>query len=149
MVQVLFLIIGYLEMETPPIFSIQLIYIKVGDYNLCLTYTDANGCSSVYCDTITISSRSSGYTLNVIDESQIATLDIEKMEIISGIKIFPNPTKEDITISTNNFNEKINTEVYDLIGNKLQTTNKTTISLRDYPRGIYILNVAMEIELRK
>ena len=118
------------------------IYNQVGDYNLCLTYTDANGCSSVYCDTITISSRSSGYTLNVIDESQIATLDIEKMEIISGIKIFPNPTKEDITISTNNFNEKINTEVYDLIGNKLQTTNKTTISLRDYARGIYILNVA-------
>ena len=96
----------------------------------------------VYCDTITISSRSSGYTLNVIDESQIATLDVEKMEIISGIKIFPNPTKEYITISTNNFNEKINTEVYDLIGNKLQTTNKNTINFRDYAIGIYILNVA-------
>ena len=64
------------------------------------------------------------------------------MEIISGIKIFPNPTKEDITISTNNFNEKINTEVYDLIGNRLQTTNKTTISLRNYSKGIYILKVA-------
>ena len=31
---------------------------------------------------------------------------------------------------------------FDLIGNKLQTTNKTTISLRDYSKGIYILKVA-------
>ena len=33
------------------------VYNQVGDYNLCLTYTDANGCSSNYCDTITISSK--------------------------------------------------------------------------------------------
>ena len=31
-------------------------------HNLCLTYTDANGCGSNYCDAI-ISSKSSGYAL--------------------------------------------------------------------------------------
>ena len=29
-----------------------------------------------------------------------------------------------------------------MIGNRLQTTNETTISLRDYARGIYLLKVA-------
>jgi len=58
------------------------------------------------------------------------------------IKTFPNPTKEKINISVDNFNENIQTEVFDLIGNKLQTTNETTISLRDYSKGVYILKVA-------
>ena len=58
------------------------------------------------------------------------------------IKLFPNPTRENINISLEKFNGNIHTEVYDLIGNRLQTTNETTISLRDYPRGIYLLKVA-------
>ena len=64
------------------------------------------------------------------------------IEISNKINVFPNPTKENITISINNFNGNIQTEVYDLIGNRLHTTNKTTISLRDYSKGIYILKVA-------
>ena len=58
------------------------------------------------------------------------------------ISLYPNPTNENVTISIENFNGNIQTEVYDLIGNKLQTTNKTTISLIDYYKGIYILKVA-------
>ena len=38
--------------------------------------------------------------------------------------------------------DNIQSEVYDLIGNRLQLTNKTTISLRDYSKGIYILKIA-------
>ena len=60
----------------------------------------------------------------------------------NSMLIFPNPTNENITISIDNFNGNIQTEVYDLIGNKLQTSNETTISLRDYSKGIYILKVA-------
>ena len=41
-----------------------------------------------------------------------------------------------------NFNGNIQTEVYDLIGNRLQISNETTISLQDYARGIYLLKVA-------
>jgi hypothetical protein len=62
--------------------------------------------------------------------------------IANNIKVFPNPSIEDVTIIVNNFNGNIETEVYDLIGNRLQTTNETTISLRDYARGIYLLKVA-------
>ena len=60
----------------------------------------------------------------------------------SIVNIYPNPTKENITIKIDNFNGNIKTEVYDLIGNRLKITNETTISLRDYARGIYLLKVA-------
>ena len=64
------------------------------------------------------------------------------IEFSNNINVFPNPTNENITISIENFNGNVQTEVYDLIGNRLQTTNETTISLRDYARGIYLLKVA-------
>ena len=62
--------------------------------------------------------------------------------IANNINVFPNPSTDDITIIVNNFNGNIQTEVYNLMGNILQKTNETAISLRDYARGIYILKVA-------
>ena len=64
------------------------------------------------------------------------------LKISNNINVFQNPTNEKITISVSNYNGNIKTEVYDLIGHRLQTTNETTISLRDYARGIYLLKVA-------
>ena len=63
-------------------------------------------------------------------------------ENLIHLNVYPNPTKENIDISIDNFNGNIQTEVFDLIGNRLQVTNETTISLRDYSKGIYILKVA-------
>jgi Leucine-rich repeat (LRR) protein len=63
-------------------------------------------------------------------------------EIINTISLYPNPTSENFTISIENFNGNIQTEVYDLIGNRLQISNETTISLQDYAKGIYLLKVA-------
>ena len=55
--------------------------------------------------------------------------------------IYPNPTKENVTISFENFNGNVLTKVYDLIGNELQISNETTISLKDYANRVYILKV--------
>ena len=66
-----------------------------------------------------------------------------------GGYIFPNPTKENITISVNNFTGNIKTEGYDLIGNRLQTTNETTFSLQDYAIEIYLLKVACVDKLQE
>jgi hypothetical protein len=57
------------------------------------------------------------------------------------IKVFPNPTNENITISLDEFNGNIQTEVFNIIGNRLQLTNKTTLCLKDYSKGIYLLKV--------
>jgi len=59
-----------------------------------------------------------------------------------GYNQVSNPTNGNITISVDNFNGNIQTEVFDIIGNRLQISNKTNISLRDYAKGIYTLKVA-------
>ena len=61
--------------------------------------------------------------------------------LISKLHIYPNPTNKNINISIDNFNGNIQTEVYDLIGNRLQISNENTISLADYPGGIYLFKV--------
>ena len=99
-------------------------YFAVNDGNTYYFYSDSpNSGDAIRCKrTVSLSND----------------LDLEN----SSISIFPNPTKENINISIDNFNGNILTEVFDLIGNKLQTTNETTISLSDYSKGIYILKVA-------
>ena len=88
-----------------------------------LEITDANNCIS---DT-------ANYIINFLSLNK---------EFYDGFNVYPNPTKENIIISIENYYGNIKTEVFDLIGNKLQTTNETTISLRNYSKGIYILKVA-------
>ena len=61
--------------------------------------------------------------------------------LISKLHIYPNPTNKNINISIDNFNGNIQTEVYDLIGNRLQISNENTISLADYSGGIYLFKV--------
>jgi len=126
------------------------IYNQVGDYNLCLSYTDANGCSSNYCDTITISSKSSGYTLHVIDENQINTLDILNSEPKNKSKIYPNPVNNlsfldyscdkntNLSLTYIDYSGKIikNENVKISSGN-----NKIELSTEELTNGLYFLKI--------
>ncbi|MDA9715394.1 T9SS type A sorting domain-containing protein, partial [Bacteroidota bacterium] len=87
-----------------------------------LEITDANNCIS---DTVS-------YMVN-----SLSTNRDDSKELF----VYPNPTYENITILINNFRGNIQTEVFDLIGNMLQTNNETTISLKGYAKGIYILKI--------
>jgi hypothetical protein len=131
------------------------VYNQVGYYNLCLTYTDANGCSSNYCDTITISSKSSGYTLNVIDESQVAALGIDNVEILTNSKIYPNPIGEQSFIeinSTQNLNANIS--YLDYSGKMIKSQNvslingfnKIKINALDLSSGIYFIKISNDVQ---
>jgi hypothetical protein len=112
-------------------------YMSNGIYDVSLIAEDiTNGCGydTLKFDNLISCSGGSGTSIN------------EKQQLVN---IYPNPTKENITICINNYNGNIQTEVYDLIGNRLQTTNETTISLEDYARGIYILKVAYGYKLKE
>ena len=61
-------------------------------------------------------------------------------EFNSNLTLHPNPTNNIVTIQ--GYNGSINVEVYDFTGKLLQTANSTTISLKDYAKGIYLLKVA-------
>ena len=126
------------------------VYNQVGDYNLCLTFTDANGCSSNYCDTITISSKSNGYTLNVIDESQINTLDILSSESKNKSIIYPNPVnKLSFLDYSSNKNSDLSLTYIDYSGRiikneyvKISTgNNKIKLSTEGLNNGVYYLKI--------
>jgi hypothetical protein len=130
------------------------VYNQVGDYNLCLTYTDANGYSSNYCDTVTISSRN-GFTLNVIDESQVASLVIDNKEILTNSKIYPNPIGEQSFIeinSTQNLNANIS--YLDYSGKIIKSQdvslingfNKIKINALDMSSGIYFIKISNDVQ---
>ena len=77
---------------------------------------------------------------NIVENGQTPSILINKKN--NAVKVYPNPTNKNITIDVENFNGNIQTEVYDLIGNRLESTNETTISLEEYAKGIYLLKVA-------
>jgi hypothetical protein len=130
------------------------VYNQVGDYNLCLTYTDANGNSSNYCDTVTISSRN-GFTLNVIDESQVASLGIDNVEILTNSKIYPNPIGEQSFIEINStHNLKANISYLDYSGKMIKSQNvslingfnKIKINALDLSSGIYFIKISNDVQ---
>ncbi len=121
--------------------------------NINFTGFDATNNDSLFCISVDDSAWSSNNWVHIdsitsfsndCNPSTIGIIDIEK-----NLSVYPNPTNEDITIIIKNFNGNFQTEVFDLIGNSLQLTNKTTISLRDYARGIYVLNVAYGDKVEK
>ena len=91
--------------------------------------------------------------LGTLHDSIIGKIPIPSQILLSSsdysssqfdFSIYPNPTKENVTISMENFNGNILTKVYDLIGNELQNTNETTINLKGYAKGVYIFKVSCE-----
>ena len=59
----------------------------------------------------------------------------------SKVKIYPNPADDLVQIQIVNYNGSFEAELYDLMGKLLETTNNTSLSLSDYPSGIYFLKV--------
>ena len=113
--------------------------------NINFTYFMASNNDSLYCISVDDSAWSTNNWTNIDSHTSFSNdcnpSTAGVIENLNNFLIYPNPTSEVITISIENFNGNIQTEVYDLIGNRLQTTNETTISLRDYSKGIYILKV--------
>ena len=95
-----------------------------------------------YNDTLYLGSLQDSLIGKIPVPTEILLSNSENISQKSTFSIYPNPTTENFTIRINNFNGNIQTEVYDLIGNRIQVTKESTISLRDYSKGIYILRVA-------
>ena len=55
------------------------------------------------------------------------------------ISIFPNPAKENITINTPHYSGKVETQVFDLLGNNVINSNSRNLSFGLLKSGIYIL----------
>ncbi len=98
--------------------------LAAGNYSV--TVTDLYGCSAVFQNTV-IS------VVGLNDE----TLDL-------GLTISPNPTSGTFTVNVSNTNEKIDIQVFDLLGKKLLEMNQvkpnTTLTLNER-EGIYLVKI--------
>ena len=57
----------------------------------------------------------------------------------NSFTVFPNPTKENITINTLNYPGNVETQVFDFLGNNVINSNSRNFSLISLKNGVYIL----------
>jgi len=126
-------------------------YSQVGNYTICLSIADANGCTDTFCDTISVVVKSSGFTLNVISESEVASVGIENEEVISLTSLYPNPVNASATLEFNaTQNTNVDVTIIDISGKQVNNfsvnvntgNNKIAVGTSSLANGYYMLNVS-------
>ncbi|MEO8087566.1 MAG: T9SS type A sorting domain-containing protein [Bacteroidota bacterium] len=117
------------------------VYADSGFYDVCLTITDATGCTSTHCDTSFHAMRSLNQMVYVDVVSSVTGIkDVSKaMEI----KLYPNPTRGEFTI-INLQTASARVDIYNILGVKVYSTaiigKQETINKR-FSSGVYIVKV--------
>jgi hypothetical protein len=125
-------------------------YSSPGNYVICVTITDTiTGCTSTYCDSSTYLSKSTANQMiqvNVVpSNSPLLTGLPHHLQGREEIQLYPNPTHNAITISSNDVIEQV--LLIDLLGNEVMniqnTSHKSTLKadVDSLPAGIYICKV--------
>ena len=125
-------------------------YSNPGTYTICLTMGSAFvGCTSVYCDTLTVDSLgniiykgiTSGFTLQTTTPTILTGMG--SAENISSIQLQPNPAQNKITVTGNT--EFSNYLLLNTIGQQINSgsfNNKlNTIDISELSNGVYIIKV--------
>ena len=82
---------------------------------------------------------------------EVSPLGLNDELVLTGISVYPNPTTNEFIVESEfSFSEDINIEVFDNLGRTIQagvilsnTSNKTSISLRDYVSGTYFVKCSV------
>jgi len=121
-------------------------YTQSGNFVICLTQTATDStafgiftCTSAYCDTISIDSTGNvsykgvNVMVNVYSPDQ---MDIDEKEL-SEINIYPNPSRDFVTIELDTPSEVI---ITDALGRAvLHVSNTLNVEISDLPKGTYIV----------
>ena len=59
----------------------------------------------------------------------------------SELVVSPNPAKDLLNISITNFNGNITTEIFDLTGVLVASSNKSKINIASFSNGVYLVKV--------
>jgi hypothetical protein len=71
-----------------------------------------------------------------------ANLSVNSFGNISGLKVYPNPAKNVLNITSDNFETK-NVEIYNVLGAKVLTTKvtNTPVNIASLTKGVYVVKV--------
>jgi PKD repeat protein len=127
-------------------------YSNLGTFTLCLTVSEPNGnCTTTYCDTVIVSVKASGTTLNVLPPG--ATASINELENLTALTLYPSPTENNFTIdfsalqggtasiSIVDVSGKINSSTSHVIH---QGNNKLNFNASELKSGIYFVKITDE-----
>lgn len=134
-------------------------YPGPGPYNLCLTIADDNGCTSTYCDSISVDEDGmisgmapgaevrSTFTINVINP---LTLGVHEAPALDELATWPNPVSDELNIQlTSSLRGNVSMDILDLsgrvvlAGNRTLTSGPNRLSLPtgDLNPGMYLLRI--------
>ncbi len=123
-------------------------YNSLGSYVLCLTISDSTGCTSSYCDTVTVTVKATGTTINVLPPD--ANLALEDISIFDGVSLFPNPSNGNFTIELNTkSSSSVEIITLDISGKVLQSSinqvhegiNKIEMHQDHLAKGVYLIRL--------
>jgi PKD repeat protein len=138
------------------------VYATGGPYQLCLTMTDGSGCTSTYCDDVSVDEDGlytglivdgrpgllrSGFTISVRSEQPTG---ITERELVENVALWPNPVEDVIGLSFNSLNNaSLSLTIFDLNGRVVRSTNTVVntgqndqrINVADLEAGMYLLQI--------
>jgi PKD repeat protein len=126
-------------------------YSTTGVFDVCLTIDDGNGCTDTHCQTITIFTKA-GSTLNIMDPNP-GTADMEEINEIEDVLVYPNPTVGELTIQYTSLDSKTTmiqiidakgSLVYNAQINSQIGLNTVDIDLSAVEKGLYFYRIDNE-----
>jgi sugar lactone lactonase YvrE/PKD repeat protein len=122
-------------------------YSVAGFYNICATISDANGCTASFCqnDSVYRMSNSNASTIiQVVVHSGV--MGVENVnEIVSQIKIYPNPAENSITVGSGQLAVNSQIKIIDVLGNQIKNVEcriqngSAQIDVSNFEKGIYFI----------
>lgn len=141
-------------------------YSGNGPYNLCLTISDGTGCTSVFCDSISIdgdgilvgmalengadgsAARQDGFTINVQNP---LVMGVNDASLLSQAAIWPNPSSGDLNLAMISLADGlIDISIHDVSGRLVLREsraiatgrNQHSLDARALPAGVYTLRAS-------
>ena len=92
---------------------------------------------------ITVDFYDFGNTMDVVNTLNGVITNVDEFAELSNdnIRLFPNPTKDIVTIEIDGFHNKAIVEIFDISGRLLMTTDSSTIDIKGFAKGIYLFKV--------
>jgi hypothetical protein len=124
---------------------------NTGSFLLCITATNAMGCTSTFCDSIVVDANgmiggrlnSAGFTINVVSPQTITGYDITGVENVenSTVSVYPNPFNDVLSLSGVESNSTI--QIISVDGKTVYQGNATSSSLNtsNLSAGVYMLSI--------
>lgn len=132
-------------------------YSVPGQYVICLTvtatYSTALGglttCSDTYCDSSSVQRMAAGFQMSQVNVIPFSVTGIKQTEKEIGLKAFPNPIADELTIEAITTNDNQLTFVLvDALGRTISTGNinnsKAIINTSNLEKGFYSLSITNE-----